>query len=114
RSVGLSYEGNGTNWTRTSIEFGNAESHAEFAMEIVRTTLGNTTDHAAGGATEFGFESAGLHLNLLQRLERNIIVGVQETVFVVLVFLTVNDEAVLWAGRAVDRKLSAEGFRANS
>src|SRR5207244_4075612 len=49
-------------------KFWNVELHAEFAMECIRTTLGNSVNNAAGGAAEFRFESTALDLDFRHSL----------------------------------------------
>jgi len=64
-------------------------------------------------AAEFGFEAAGLNLNFLHHLERQVAVGIERTGPDVGNFLTVDDECVFRTACAVDLELSRTGFRAS-
>ena len=49
------------------------ELHAELAVKLIATALGDNVDHAAGGATKLSIETAGLYLHFLYELERLVI-----------------------------------------
>src|SRR6185503_5869768 len=63
--------------TRTGLKCRWSEREPELTVIVVAATSCHDVDHAARGAAKLGLEAGTLNLNILNELERDIVIGVQ-------------------------------------
>ena len=83
-------------------------------MKVIAAALRNNVNHATCGATVLSLEARRLDLNILNELERDVVVSVQRARPEVGYFLAVDDEGVLRSRCSVYLETAAKRLIANS